>query len=89
MEGEVTMEYGFNACAKEFKKQTEAAFFIKILSTAIILCCALTMWQMHNTASLDVKNMAAQSYLFCWAGYFLLIATHFAEKKWALLSRVL
>ncbi len=83
------MEYGFNACAKEFKKQTEAAFFIKLLSTTIILWCALSIWQMHDTSSPIVKSMAAQNYLLCWAGYFLLIATHFAEKKWGLLSRAL
>jgi len=83
------MEYGFKAFTIEFKKQVEATFFIKLLSTAIILLCLFSTWQMYTATDSVIKNLAAKTYLLCCAGYPLLIAIHFAEKKWKLLSKTL
>jgi len=83
------MEYGFKAFTIEFKKQVEAAYFIKLLSTAIILLCLFSTWQMHTATDLVIKNLAVKSYLLCCVGYPMLIVIHFAEKKWELLSKAL
>jgi len=83
------MEYVFKAFTKKFKKKVEAEFFIKLLSTAIILFCLFSTWQMHSATDVVIKNMALKSYLLCCVGYPILIAIHFGEKKWSLLSKAL